>query len=69
MQTKGIWKQYPEANVWAQEEWEWGVESLHNEERHSLYRSPNIVMVIKSKRLRWAGHVARMEAVGMLSKI
>ena len=27
----------------------------------SLYRSPNIVMVIKSRRLRWAGHVARME--------
>ena len=34
---------------------------LHNEELHSLYRSPNIVKVIKSRRLRWAGHVARME--------
>ena len=34
---------------------------LHNEELHSLYRSPNIVRVIKSRRLRWAGHVARME--------
>ena len=33
---------------------------LHNEELHSLYRSPNIVRVIKSRRLRWAGHVARM---------
>ena len=32
---------------------------LHNEEL--LYFSPNIVRVIKSKRLRWAGHVARME--------
>ena len=31
---------------------------LHNEELHSLCRSPNIVRVIKSKRLRWAGHVA-----------
>ena len=31
------------------------------EEHHSLYRSPNIVRVIKSRRLRWAGHVARME--------
>ena len=34
---------------------------LHNEELHSLYRSPNIVREIKSRRLRWAGHVARME--------
>ena len=34
---------------------------LHNEELHSLYLSPNIVRVIKSRRLRWAGHVARME--------
>ena len=34
---------------------------LHNEELHSLYRSPNIVRVIKSRRLRWAGHVAKME--------
>ena len=33
---------------------------LHNEELHSLYRSPNIVRVIKSRRLRWAGHVAGM---------
>ena len=35
---------------------------LHNEELHSLYRSPNIVWAIKSRRLRWVGHVARMEA-------
>ena len=33
---------------------------LHNEELHSLYRSPNIFRVIKSRILRWAGHVARM---------
>ena len=33
----------------------------HNEELHSLYRSPNIVRVIKSRRLRNAGYVARME--------
>ena len=30
---------------------------LHNEELYSLYRSPNIIRVIKSIRLRWAGHV------------
>jgi hypothetical protein len=34
---------------------------LHNDEIHSLYSSPNIVRVIKSRRMRWAGHVARME--------
>ena len=34
---------------------------LHNEELHTLNRSPNIVRVIKSGRLRWAGHVARMK--------
>ena len=34
---------------------------LDNEELHSLYPSPNIIRVIKSRRLRWAGHVARME--------
>jgi hypothetical protein len=33
---------------------------LHNDELHDLYSSPNIVRVIKSRRLRWAGHVARM---------
>jgi hypothetical protein len=33
---------------------------LHNDELHSLYSSPNIVKVIKSRRMRWAGHVARM---------
>ena len=34
---------------------------LHNEELHSLYLSPNTVRMIKSRRLRWAGHVDRME--------
>ena len=34
---------------------------LHNEELNDLYSSPNIVQVIKSRRMRWAGHVARME--------
>jgi hypothetical protein len=34
---------------------------LHDDEFHSLYSSPNIVRVIKSRRFRWAGHVALME--------
>jgi len=33
---------------------------LHNEELNDLYSSPNIVRVIKSRGMRWAGHVARM---------
>jgi hypothetical protein len=33
---------------------------LHNDELHSLYSSPNIVRIIKSRRMRWVGHVARI---------
>jgi hypothetical protein len=33
---------------------------LHNEELHILYSSPNIIKQIKSRRMRWAGHVKRM---------
>ena len=33
---------------------------LHNEELSGLYSLPNIVRVVKSRRMRWAGHVARM---------
>ena len=33
---------------------------LHNEELNDLYSSPNIARMIKSRRMRWAGHVARM---------
>ena len=38
------------------EEWR----KLHSEELNDLYSSPNIVRVIKSRRMSWAGHVARM---------
>jgi hypothetical protein len=33
---------------------------LHNEELHNLYSSPDIIRQVKSRRMRWAGHVARM---------
>jgi hypothetical protein len=33
---------------------------LHNEELNDLYSSPNIIRVIKPRRMRWAGHVARI---------
>jgi hypothetical protein len=39
-----------------------GWRKLHNEELHNFYSSPNIIRMIKSRRMRWAGHVARMGA-------
>ena len=42
---------------------------LHTEELHNLYRSPNIVRVIKSRKLRWAGHVARKGEGGSALKM
>ena len=36
---------------------------LHNEDLSDLYSLPNIVRVVKSRRMRWAGHVARMGEV------
>jgi hypothetical protein len=38
-----------------------GWRKLHNEELHNLYCSPSIIRIIKSRRMRWAGHVVRME--------
>jgi hypothetical protein len=37
-----------------------GLRKLHNEELHDLYSSPRIIRIIKSRKMRWAGHVARM---------
>jgi hypothetical protein len=42
-----------------------GWRRLHNEELHDVYSSPSIIRIIKSRRMRWAGHVARMERIGM----
>jgi hypothetical protein len=39
-----------------------GWRKLHNEELHNLYSSPSIIRMIKSRRMRWAGHTARMGA-------
>jgi hypothetical protein len=33
---------------------------MHNEELHNLYSSPSIIRIIKSRRMKWAGHVVRM---------
>jgi hypothetical protein len=42
---------------------------LHNEELHNLHASPNVIRVIKSKRMSWTGHVARMEEMRNAFKI
>jgi hypothetical protein len=42
---------------------------LHNEELHNLYSSPNIIRIVKSRRIRWAGHVARMGEKGYACRI
>jgi hypothetical protein len=44
--------------IFGEEDGSW--RKLHNDELHSPYSSPNIVRVIKSKRISWAGHVAHM---------
>jgi hypothetical protein len=36
-----------------------GWRKLHNEELHNLYCSPSVIRMIKSRRMRWTGHVAR----------
>jgi hypothetical protein len=38
----------------------WGWRKLHNDELHNLYSSPSIIRMIKSRRMRWAWHIARM---------
>jgi hypothetical protein len=38
-----------------------GWKKLHNEELNDSYSSPSIIRIIKSRRMKWAGHVARME--------
>jgi hypothetical protein len=39
-----------------------GWRKLHNKELHNLYSSPNMIRIIKLKRMKWAGHVACMVA-------
>jgi hypothetical protein len=42
---------------------------LHNEELHNFYSSPDIIRQVKSRRMRWAGHVARMREERKLYKV
>jgi hypothetical protein len=47
--------------------YEW--RKLHNEELHNLYPSPSIIIMIKARRMRWAGHVARMGEKGSVYRL
>jgi hypothetical protein len=42
---------------------------LHNKELNDLYCSPNIIRVIKSRKMRWAGHVERMGGRGVIYRV
>jgi hypothetical protein len=42
-----------------------GWRKLHNEELYNLCSSPSIIRIIKSRRMKWAGHVARMGRIGL----
>jgi hypothetical protein len=42
-----------------------GWRKLHNEELHNMHPSPSIIRMIKSRRMRCSGHVARMGRIGM----
>jgi hypothetical protein len=58
-QTESVFEQGAEENIWRDEmagDWR----KLHNEELHNLYFWPNIIKMITSRRMRWAGHVARI---------
>jgi hypothetical protein len=55
--TEAVWEQGAEENVWASEG---GSYSSENVTFHTLFASPHLVRLIKSRLVRWVGHVARM---------
>jgi hypothetical protein len=60
-QTEGVGEQGSEEDIWPKrDEVMGGSRKLHNEELHDLYSSPSIIRIMKSGRMRWAEHVARI---------
>jgi hypothetical protein len=56
LENRALRKIFGPKRVEVTEEWR----KLLNEELHDLYSSPNIIRIMKVRRMRWAGHVARM---------
>jgi hypothetical protein len=57
-QTEAVREQGADENIWTESGEVKGSRSkLHNEEFHNLYSSPHIIRMIKSRRMRWVGHV------------
>jgi hypothetical protein len=56
--NSGVWEQGAEENIWTEEKWGW--RALYNEELQYLYSSPGIIVLIKSRKMRRARHVAWM---------
>jgi hypothetical protein len=57
-----MWEQCSKENIWTKKDevtGEW--RKLYNEKLHMFYSSPSIIRQIKSRSLRWAGHVTHME--------
>ena len=61
MQAKGVWKKDREANIWAQERWKRRIKKATQWGTSYFPSFTNIVKVIKSRKLRWAGNVVRIE--------
>jgi hypothetical protein len=60
-QTMDVWEQGVEENIYMKKhKMTGGWRKLHNEELRGLYSSPSIIRITKSRRIRSAGHVARM---------
>jgi hypothetical protein len=61
--TEGVWEEGAEGDTWAERRLNNGrlEKKFYNEELHNLYSSPDIIRMIKSRRMRWAGHGACME--------
>jgi hypothetical protein len=57
-----------EENIWTEHEVRVGRGKCHSKEVHSMYSSPNTIRVIKSKKMRWKGHIACMDEVSFVRK-